>query len=72
MKKGMALVVYSLSRLARFNDPVLTAKGKLAEVLNGLLGRELGDAEVNSRYYFDQKTDLVNLHSFNLPRGIRV
>ena len=55
MKKGMALVVYSLSRLTRSTDPVLAAKGKLAEVLNGLLGRELGGAEVNSGYDADQK-----------------
>ena len=55
MKKGMALMVCSLSRLARSTDPVLTAKSKLAEVLNGLLGRELGDAEVNSGYDVDQK-----------------
>ena len=68
----MALVVYSLSRLARSTDPVLTAKSKLAEVLNGLLGRELGDAEVNSGCDVDKKTSLVNLHSFSLPRDIRV
>ena len=48
MKKGKGLVVYSLSKLARSTDPVLTAKSKLAEVLNGLLGRDLSDAEVNS------------------------
>ena len=72
MKKGMALVVYSLSRLARSTDPALRAKSKLAEVLNGLLGRDLSDAEVNSGYDADQKKDLVNLHSFNLLRDIRV
>ena len=55
MKKGIALVVYSLSRLTRSTDPVLTAKNKLAEVLNGKLSRELGDAEVNSGYDVDQK-----------------
>ena len=55
MKKGMALVVYSLSGLARSTDPVLTAKSKLAEVLNGLLGRNLSDAEVDSGYDVDQK-----------------
>ena len=55
MKKGMALVVYSLSRLTRSTDPVLAANGKLAEVLNGLLGRDLSDAEVNSGYDADQK-----------------
>ena len=55
MKKGMALMVYSLSRLARSTDPVLRAKNKLAEVLNGLLGRDLSDAEVNSGYDLDQK-----------------
>ena len=55
MKKGKGLVVYSLSKLARSTDPVLTAKSKLDEVLNGLLGRELGDAEVNSGYDVDQK-----------------
>ena len=54
-EKSMAVVVYSLSRLARSTDPVLTAKDKLAEVLNGLLGRELSDAEVNSGYDADQK-----------------
>ena len=59
MKKGKALVVYSLSRLARSTDPVLTAKSKLAEVLNGLLGRELGDAEVNSGYDVDQKKQVL-------------
>ena len=57
MKKGMALVVYSLSRLARSTDPVLTAKSKLAEVLNGLLGRDLSDAEVNSGYDVDSGYD---------------
>ena len=72
MKKGMALMVYSLSRLARSTDPVLTAKSKLAEVLNGLLGRDLSDAEVSSECDVDKKTSLVNLHSFNLPRDIRV
>ena len=55
MKKGMALVVYSLSRLARSTDPVLRAKSKLAEVLNGLLGRDLSDAEVNSECDVGQK-----------------
>ena len=55
MKKGMALTVYSLSSLTRSTDPVLTVKSKLAEVLTGLLGRELGDAEVNSGYDVDQK-----------------
>ena len=53
MKKGMALVVYSLSILARSTDPVLTAKSKLAEVLNGLLGRELTIDEINSGYDVD-------------------
>ena len=55
MKKNKALVVYSLSRLTRSTDPVLTAKSKLAEVLNGLLGRDLSDAEINSGYDVDQK-----------------
>ena len=59
MKKGMALVVYSLSGLARSTDPVLTAKSKLAEVLNGLLGRDLSDAEVNSGYDADQKKQIL-------------
>ena len=54
-EKSMALVVYSLSRLARSTDPVLTAKDKLAEVLNGLLGRELSDAEVRSECDVDKK-----------------
>ena len=72
MKKGMALMVYSLSRLARSADPVLTAKSKLAEMLNGLPGRDLSDAEVNSECDVGQKTSLVNLHSFSLPRDIRV
>ena len=58
-EKGMALVVYSLSRLARSTDPVLTAKSKLAEVLNGLLGRELSGAEVNSGYDADQKKKIL-------------
>ena len=55
MKKGIALMVYSLSRLARSTDPVLTAKIKLAGVLNGLLGRDLSNAEVNSECDVDQK-----------------
>ena len=44
-----------MSRLARSTDPVLTAKNKLAEVLNGLLGRDLSNAEVNSECDVDQK-----------------
>ena len=48
-------MVYSLSRLARSTDPVLTAKSKLAEVLNGLLGRDLSDAEVSSECDVGQK-----------------
>ena len=59
MKKGMALMVYSLSRLARSTDPVLTAKSKLAEVLNGLLGRDLSDAEVSSECDVDQKKQVL-------------
>ena len=38
----------------RSTNPVLTAKSKLAEVLNGLLGRELTNDEINSGYDFDK------------------
>jgi hypothetical protein len=31
----------------RSTNPILTAKSKLAEVLNGLLGRELTQDEIN-------------------------
>lgn len=34
----------------RSTNPVLTAKSKLAEVLNGLLGRELTHDEINNGY----------------------
>jgi len=38
----------------RSTNPVLTAKSKLAEVLNGLLGRELTIDEINSGYDVDK------------------
>ena len=38
----------------RSTNPILTAKSKLAEVLNGLLGRELTSAEINSGYDVDK------------------
>lgn len=38
----------------RSTNPVLTAKSKLAEVLNGLLGRELTNDEINSGYDVDK------------------
>lgn len=38
----------------RSTNPVLTAKSKLAEVLNGLLGRELTSDEINSGYDVDK------------------
>ena len=37
----------------RSTNPVLTAKSKLAEVLNGLLGRKLTVDEINSGYDVD-------------------
>ena len=37
----------------RSTNPILTAKSKLAEVLNGLLGRELTIDEINSGYDVD-------------------
>ena len=37
----------------RSTNPVLTAKSKLVEVLNGLLGRELTSDEINSGYDVD-------------------
>ena len=38
----------------RSTNPVLTAKSILAEVLNGLLGRELTSDEINSGYDVDK------------------
>ena len=38
----------------RSTNPVLTAKSKLVEVLNGLLGRELTSEEINSGYDVDK------------------
>jgi hypothetical protein len=45
--------------LTRSTNPLLTAKSKLAEVLNGLLGRDLTEYEVNEGVDIEQMIGTV-------------